>query len=122
MKTLLSVRLKTLRKSAKLTQKNVADMCGLREPQYVAYEHARTEPSLEGLNALATCFGVSVDQLVGRVPLDGLKANENLTKRLDGPENLPPWLVPLLPKLATLKKSELKALEAFLDALNALKT
>jgi transcriptional regulator with XRE-family HTH domain len=121
MKKILASQLKALRKRARFSQKQIADLCGLTEPQYEAYEQARAEPSLDGLNALATCFGVSVDQLMGREPIEGINADESQKRRLKLPTPAPPWLVPLLPKLATLEKSEQKTLAAVLEALTTKK-
>ncbi|MCL1789635.1 MAG: helix-turn-helix domain-containing protein [Oscillospiraceae bacterium] len=61
----LSERLKTLRKSRKLTQKQVAKDIGISERGYQRYE-ANEKPLYDVLIALADYFNVSIDYLVGR--------------------------------------------------------
>lgn len=61
----ISDRLKLLRLSRKLTQRDVAASTGITEKGYQYYEYGRT-PRLAQLVALADFFGVSVDYLIGR--------------------------------------------------------
>ena len=61
-----SEHLKSIRKSKKLTQKQVADGIGVVERAYQRYERNERKPSFEKLIALADFFDVSLDYLVGR--------------------------------------------------------
>lgn len=59
-------RLKELRISRNLTQKEVADSVGMASVAYQRYEYGTREPAYQNLIALADFFGVSLDYLVGR--------------------------------------------------------
>ena len=59
-------RLKELRKSKKLLQRDMAAKLGIERTTYVRYETGDTNPPLETLSAIADIFGVSVDYLLGR--------------------------------------------------------
>lgn len=59
-------RLKEIRQSQKLTQKQVAAALNITERQYQRYEGGEQTTTLENLIALADYFGVSLDYLVGR--------------------------------------------------------
>lgn len=59
-------RLKTLRKSGKVTQKTIAVAIGVSEVSYQRFEYGTVRPSLETLISLADFFDVSLDYLVGR--------------------------------------------------------
>ena len=59
-------RLKSIRKSKKLTQKKVAKDTKIAERAYQSYEGNEGKPSFEALIALADYFDVSLDYLVGR--------------------------------------------------------
>jgi transcriptional regulator with XRE-family HTH domain len=59
-------RLYELRKQADLTQCQVADMLGIRQPSYIRYEIGTSEPRQEILVKIADIFRVSVDYLLGR--------------------------------------------------------
>ena len=59
-------RLKTLRESNCLTQKQVSENIGMSETAYQKYEYGKREPAYKYLLALADCFNVSIDFLVGR--------------------------------------------------------
>ncbi|MCU9614127.1 helix-turn-helix domain-containing protein [Caldibacillus lycopersici] len=63
--SILSERLRMLRKRNKLTQKNVADYLGMTESGYGYYEQGRNQPSVENLKKLAEKFGVTVSYLTG---------------------------------------------------------
>lgn len=55
-----------LRKLNCMTQREVADYLGIKQPSYIRYENGGSEPSLENLVKLADLFDVSVDYLLGR--------------------------------------------------------
>lgn len=58
--------LKKMRKERNLTQKQVATAVGITERNYQLYEAGLQKPGFDSLIALADCFGVSLDYLVGR--------------------------------------------------------
>ena len=60
-------KLKTVRKSKKLTQKQVAHMINLHRTTYTKYENKKryTEPPLDTLRDLCLLFNVSADYLIG---------------------------------------------------------
>lgn len=59
-------RLKEIRKSMKMTQKEVAAAINYAERNYQSLESGQCKPSFDTLIALADCFNVSIDYLVGR--------------------------------------------------------
>ncbi len=61
-----SERLKSLRLSNKLTQKQLSAKVGLSELAIQNYESERRKPAYDVLIALADYFDVSIDYLVGR--------------------------------------------------------
>lgn len=58
-------RLKILRLSHQLTQKQVADYLGASRQAIANYERGKRECGIDSLILLARLFGVSVDYLVG---------------------------------------------------------
>ena len=60
-----SDRLKELRKTKGVTQKQIADAVGVAERNYRRYE-ANHNPNVDTLNKLADYFNVSTDYLLGR--------------------------------------------------------
>ena len=60
------MRLKELRESKRLTQKEVAEIIGYSEISYARYEKGEREPDIRTLCKLADHFKVSVDYLIGR--------------------------------------------------------
>ena len=61
-----SDRLKELRMSRNLTQKQVYEAVGMFAIGYQRYEYGDREPAYQKLLALADYFDVSLDYLVGR--------------------------------------------------------
>ena len=59
-------RLKQLRLSRNLTQKQVYEAVGMSAIGYQRYEYGEREPAYQKLLALADYFDVSLDYLVGR--------------------------------------------------------
>lgn len=57
----IGTKLKTLRKSQKLTQQTVADKVGITRATLSNYEINRRVPDLRTLQKLADCFNVSLD-------------------------------------------------------------
>ncbi len=76
---MFSVRLKEIRKSMNLTQKEVATAINFAERNYQELEYGNCKPSFDTLIALADFFNVSLDYLVGR---------SNIPTLLRGKENL----------------------------------
>ena len=63
---MIQQRLRELRQEHKLTQRDVVARTGIAEQQYQTYERGVRKPRYEALLALADCFDVSVDYLMGR--------------------------------------------------------
>ena len=63
---ILSERLKTLRESRRIYQKEMAELLGLSLRGYQCYESDESEPKLATLAAIADYYQVSIDYLVGR--------------------------------------------------------
>ena len=63
---IFGTRLRKVRKSKKLTQKEVADLVNVNRVTYTNWEKGNREPSFEKLIVLADFFEVSLDWLVGR--------------------------------------------------------
>lgn len=59
-------RLREVRKSKKLTQKELADILGIKRNTYSDWENGKTEPSFEILVKLPDLLEVSLDWLFGR--------------------------------------------------------
>lgn len=62
-------RLKTLRKNAGLTQKDMAQHFQTSQPSYQAWESGKRNPNKASLDKLATFFNVSVDYLLGKTDI-----------------------------------------------------
>lgn len=62
--TTVSKNIKILRKSARLTQEQLAEKIGIKRSLLGAYEEGRADPRLNNLLAIARIFKVSVDQLI----------------------------------------------------------
>ena len=60
-------RLKELRKSKGVTQRQMADLLGIAERNYQRYETGVVDPTASNATKLADFFEVSVDYLIGRV-------------------------------------------------------
>lgn len=58
-------RLKSLRKEAGLTQKDMANTFGTSQPSYQQWESGKRKPSKDSLEKLANFFNVSTDYLLG---------------------------------------------------------
>jgi len=66
MSSYFAIRLKTLRQSRTLTQKQMAQLFELTERGYQNYEIGKSTPNVSLLTALADYFDVSLDYLLGR--------------------------------------------------------
>lgn len=63
---IFGTRLREVRKSKKLTQKELAEQIGIKQNSYSDWETGKNEPSFENLIKLADLFEVSLDWLFGR--------------------------------------------------------
>ena len=61
-----SERLKELRKSNKVTQKQMSDLLEITERNYQRYEYGLVDPTASNMATLADYFNVSLDYLIGR--------------------------------------------------------
>lgn len=59
-------RLRSLRAERGVTQKALGELLGVKNFSIYTYEKGRSEPTIDGLIALADFFDVSIDYLVGR--------------------------------------------------------
>ena len=66
----LSVCLKELRLRQGFTQKELSAMLGIVLRAYQRYEAGDREPNVDTLIKLADFYGVSMDELLGRTPLN----------------------------------------------------
>lgn len=76
------IRLKELRKGARMSQQELADRMSVSRSAVAMWERG-TEPSNEMLQSLADCFGVSVDFLLGR---DGAAPSDGRSVEVDDEE------------------------------------
>lgn len=58
-------RLKIARKAKKLTQKEIAEKCGVKASVFGHYEHDRNGPTVEVLKKICIELDVSADWLLG---------------------------------------------------------
>lgn len=63
---LFGQRLKELRATKNLTQKDMATLLNIKERQFQGYELGTTAPRFQALIFIADYFNVSIDYLVGR--------------------------------------------------------
>lgn len=62
---ILAVRMKELRKEAKLKQTEAAEALGVSISAYCRYEYGQREPDASTIAAMATFYQVSADYLLG---------------------------------------------------------
>ncbi len=62
---LFSDRLKDLRVNANFTQRQIAEMLGMKQQSYMRYENNTGEPNLDTVVKLCEIFDVSSDYLLG---------------------------------------------------------
>lgn len=73
---MFSEKLKALRESRGLYQKDMAALLDLRQNAYSHYETGRAEPSIANLCKLADFFGISIDELVGHIQPGAIDSEE----------------------------------------------
>lgn len=64
------MRLKEIRKQRNFNQKEIAEYLNCSQAVYSRYESGDREPTIDVLIRLADFYGVTLDELVGRVPMD----------------------------------------------------
>ncbi|MFD2116392.1 helix-turn-helix domain-containing protein [Paenibacillus yanchengensis] len=74
---MLGSRLKNLRTSHKLTQKQLAEKVNVTHVSISGYESGNRSPDTETLQSLADFFDVSVDYLLGRTDDSSTSANSD---------------------------------------------
>lgn len=62
--SLLSLNIRYLRKSSRITQKELARLLGVEDPAVSKYESGDNKPTIEGLVNISEFFGVTVDDLL----------------------------------------------------------
>ena len=67
------MRIKEIRESKGISQRQVAIALGLSPVRYGRYENGQRKPEPEMLTSIAEYFGVSVDELIGRDDADTKK-------------------------------------------------
>ena len=85
---MIGERLKELRKSKRFTQKEIGDLCGVSDISVYKWETNRAEPNVDTLCKLADIYGVTVDYLLGRVPMDVVVKNEKPPAQAEGEERV----------------------------------
>lgn len=60
-----SKNLKSERLACKMTQKQVAELMGIKTQSYQAYENNISLPSVENLLKISIIFNISIDELFG---------------------------------------------------------
>nr|WP_325183760.1 helix-turn-helix transcriptional regulator [uncultured Oscillibacter sp.] len=71
---ILAKRLKELRESRRIYQREMAEVLGLSFRGYQNYETGQSEPKLATLIAIADYYGVSIDYLAGRTDAPDFQA------------------------------------------------
>ena len=72
----LGERFKTYRLKQKLSQKEAADLIGVKSYQLANYETNRSEPSIQTLKNMSMVYHVSIDKLVNNVQLGSVSIEE----------------------------------------------
>lgn len=74
----ISARIRAIRKDNKLTQREFAELFGISQSSYSAYESGSTMPTLEFLIKVATKYNLSMDYIAGlSQSKKGLQADED---------------------------------------------
>lgn len=66
----IGAKLKELRSGKQLTQKELAEQLNVSAQAVSRWENDEVEPSLETLGQLTTIFGISMDELFGKAPVE----------------------------------------------------
>lgn len=76
--------IKALRKTYKLTQKEISIKLGVAQQTYAGYENGKHEPSIETIIRLCDIFNVTMDYLTGR--WDGIDEEKLIDTMLENQE------------------------------------
>lgn len=79
-KTIFTERLKEARNNKGLTQKELADILGIKRTTYTNYEQSISNPNLETLVRITDILGVSTDYLLGRGKIHGKISKNPITE------------------------------------------
>ena len=101
-------RMRDLRRSKKITMKELGRIVGVSESTISLYETGKHEPDLQTMGRIADALGVSVDELLGRDP--GIK------KEAPSVAGLRDGLIDLLVDLSPEEEAQLRAFVAGMKA------
>lgn len=74
----ISARIRAIRKEQKLTQREFADIFGISQSSYSAYENGSTIPTVEFLIKVAQKYNISMDYLTGlSISKKGMQADDD---------------------------------------------
>ena len=73
-------RLKELRKQRNITMKELGSKLNLAESTISLYESGKREADYQTLKRLSEFFNVSIDYLLGKANIDGIKFNRDVIK------------------------------------------
>ena len=118
---MFGVRLKELRKSKKMTQKQLADLVFVDCSSVTKWETGKAYPDFEKQNKLADFFNVSIDYLLGksdlRNPLDipeHIEGIADLILRMRSDDEFSD----IINKINELSPEQLKAISTILSSMN----
>lgn len=80
---MLNQKIRKLRRSKNLTQTQLSGMLGVAQSTIVSWENGQRKPDIDSLMKMAEIFGVSTDELLGRVPMN--YRIEDLTQNVTRP-------------------------------------
>lgn len=102
------MRLKELRISKKLLQRDIADVLNCSTPVYCRYEKGEREPPFDIIKKLADYYGVTVDYLIGRDEIE-------TTAQKKAPAD-DPLTEQIMAKARLMNEEELRQLLRIMDA------
>lgn len=76
-------KMRSLRKSKGITQKELAKLCGLNEVTIRSYELGKFNPKIETVQKIADALEVPEYELTGEKPLMTIKLNDGTTTEVD---------------------------------------
>lgn len=62
---MVNERIKEIRTEKELTQKEIADLLNMKQPQYARYENGKRELPITHLKTLAEYYNISADYILG---------------------------------------------------------
>lgn len=79
----LSYNIRSLRKSSKLTQKELADKANISFRTIQNYENGLTPPSVKTIEKIALALGVSVERLISKYVFDNNATASDILERMN---------------------------------------